>query len=220
MPAKTVVVHSGGLDSTTLLYHLLANGHDVKTLTIDYRQRHLKEAEAARQICKRLGIEHRLVELPQLVQVFGANALTDSTAVLPEGAYSEETISRTTVPNRNMIFLSIAIGWAASLQFDGVAFGAHAGEFTNYPDCQPEFAAAMNAAAAVSHTRPIAVHSPFITWNKTQIVQRGVELGVPFEQTWSCYSGGELHCGRCSTCHDRRQAFANAGVKDPVSYEV
>ena len=215
---RTVVVFSGGLDSTTLLYHLRAEGHEVKALTIDYKQRHDKEIQYATAICQNLGIEHRVVELPGLVAILGNNALTNPDIALPTGEYQDGTIQVTTVPNRNMILLSVAIGWAARLEFNGVAFGAHAGEHTNYPDCKPPFADAMNIAAQKCDWNPISVHAPFIDWNKGQIVKRGLEIDVPFEKTWSCYEGGELHCGKCSTCLDRLAAFAANDAADPVTY--
>lgn len=216
---RTVVVFSGGLDSTTLLYHLLAEGHEVKALTINYKQRHSKEILCATAICNDLRIEHRILELPGLAGIFGTNALTSEVLKVPTGPYQEGTIEVTTVPNRNMILLSLAIGWALSLKYDGVAFGAHAGEHTNYPDCKPPFAAAMNAVAHVCDNQAITVHSPFILWNKGHIVQRGLELGVPFEKTWSCYEGREFHCGKCSTCLDRLAAFAANRTVDSVKYE-
>ena len=213
---KTVVVLSGGLDSTTLLYHLRAEGHEVKALTINYSQRHAREIACAQKICAELGIEHRLVELPGLVSVLGNNALTNTNIDVPTGEYQNGTIQVTTVPNRNMIMLSVAIGWAASMDFNGVAFGAHTGEHTNYPDCKPPFADAMNVAAQVCDWNPIAVYSPFIDWSKGQIVARGIDLGVPFEKTWSCYEGGDEPCGKCSTCLDRKVAFELVSSDDPL----
>src|SRR5262249_33666324 len=155
-----------------------------------------------------------------LAGFFGGNALTNQGVALPEGGYAPETIGVTTVPNRNMVLLSVGIAWAAGLEFDAVAFGAHGGEHTNYPDCQPPFAEAMHLAAGVCDFRPIRVLAPFVTLVKTDIVRRGAELGVPFELTWSCYAGGEFHCGRCGTCIDRKAAFRQAGVKDPTQYEA
>ena len=215
---KTVVVISGGLDSTTLLYDLMDKQHEVKAVSINYQQKHAKELRFAESICNNLGIEHRLIELPGLTQVLGNNALTNSDVEVPSGQYENGTIQITTVPNRNMIFLSVAIGWAATLKFNGVAFGAHAGVHTNYPDCKPVFADAMNAAAMVCDWDPICVYSPFIEFTKADIVRRGIELSVPFEKTWSCYRGGEFHCGSCSTCQDRIAAFEQCGARDPVKY--
>lgn len=214
---RTVVVFSGGLDSTTLVYHLRAAQHEVKALTVDYGQRHSREIAAAKLICEHVGIEQKVVDLSGLIACFGSNALTDATVAVPHGAYQESTMQDTTVPNRNMILLSIAIGWAISLDFDSVAFGAHSGEYTPYPDCRLPFASAMNDAARLCDWNPIEVLSPFIEWDKGDIVKRGNELDVPFELTWSCYQGGDVHCGHCSTCVDRKQAFVANGLIDPVA---
>jgi 7-cyano-7-deazaguanine synthase len=205
---RTVAVFSGGLDSTTLLYYLLALGHEVKAISFDYGQRHRKELDAARAISQLLSIEHRIVNVSGLAEIFGSNALTNNSVAVPHGAYSSDTMQVTVVPTRNMIFLSIATGWAIALGYDSVAFGAHSGEYTPYPDCQPAFAAAVNAAAHVCDVRPIEVLSPFVRWTKGDIVRYGKKTGVPFELTWSCYEGGEKPCGNCSTCIDREEAFA------------
>ena len=215
-PRKTVVVFSGGLDSTTLIYHLRAEGHQIRALSVNYGQRHSRELEAARLIAESLNIEHRIVDLAGLATLFGTNALTDHSVSVPHGGYSPETIPVTTVPNRNMILLALATGWAVATQCDSVAFGAHAGEYTPYPDCQPQFAAAMNAATHVCDGAPIEVLSPFVNWNKGDIVRRGVELGVPFQLTWSCYEGNDAPCGNCSTCLDRQKAFVLNNMSDPA----
>lgn len=216
--SKVVVVYSGGLDSTILLAHLRAEGHELKALSVNYGQRHLeREMGAAAAVCGWLGIERRVVDLTALVGFFGAYTLTAGVA-LPKGEYAADTIGVTTVPNRNMVLLSVGIAWAASLGFDAVAFGVHGGEHTNYPDCLPPFADAMDRAAQVCDFRPIRVLAPFVNWVKADIVQRGAELGVPFELTWSCYAGGETHCGKCGTCVDRRTAFEKARVPDPTEY--
>jgi 7-cyano-7-deazaguanine synthase len=212
---KYVVAFSGGLDSTTLLCHLWAGGHEVKALSADYGQRHgARESQAAAAIAQLLGIERRVVDLTALSAFFGRNSLSDAAVPVPAGAYSEAGMKLTTVPNRNMVLLSVGLAWAASLQFDGVAFGAHGGEYTPYPDCQPAFAEAMDRAAAVCDWRPLRVLAPFATWSKGQIVRRGAELGAPLHLTWSCYQGGETPCGVCGTCVDRARAFAEAGIKD------
>ena len=196
-PRRTIVVLSGGLDSTTLLYHLLDEGHTLKALSVDYGQRHSRELRAATAICAKTGVEHRIVDLSGLAVVFGENALTDKAVDIPLGAYSPETMAVTTVPNRNMILLSIATGWAIASEFTAVAFGAHSGQYTPYPDCQPQFAAAMNAVTHVCENRPIEVLAHFVHWTKADIVKRSHELGVPFELTWSCYEDGEPSCVKC-----------------------
>ncbi len=211
---KTVVVFSGGLDSTTLLYHLIALGHEVKAISFDYGQRHRKELEAASAIATLLSIEHRIVNVSGLAEIFGANALTNDSVAVPHGAYSSETMHVTVVPNRNMIMISIATGWAITLGFDSVAFGAHSGEYTPYPDCQPAFVTAINATTYLCDYHPIAVLAPFTLWAKSDIVKRGSELGVPFQLTWSCYKGDATPCGKCSTCLDRITAFEKSETLD------
>jgi 7-cyano-7-deazaguanine synthase len=204
---KTVVVFSGGLDSTTLLYHLIALGHEVKAISFDYGQRHRKELDAARAIASLLSIEHRIVNVSGLAEIFGANALTNESVAVPHGVYSAETMHVTVVPNRNMIMISIATGWAIAVGYDSVAFGAHSGAYTPYPDCQPAFASAINLASLVCDYKPIEVLAPFVSLTKTDIVRRGKELGVDFDLTWSCYEGEESPCGKCSTCCDRINAI-------------
>ena len=219
MPQRTIVVFSGGLDSTTLLYHQRAAGDEVRALSVDYGQRHrTAELAAARTITEALGVEHRVLDLRGLVGFFGPNGLPDAGVTLPEGEYSPETMALTVVPNRNMVLLAVALAWASSSGADAVAFGAHGGVYTPYADCTPGFAAAMHAAARVCDARPLAVLAPFVTWSKAAVVRRAVELGVPLGRTWSCYAGGPRHCGRCGTCLDRRAAFAEAGVADPTGY--
>jgi 7-cyano-7-deazaguanine synthase len=217
---QTVVIYSGGLDSTTLLYHLRAEGHEVKALSVNYRQRHLdRELAAATAICTRLGVEHRTVDLTALVGFLGQNSLSDPSIAVPESEYTTPTMQLTTVPNRNMVMLSVGLAWAVSLDYDAVAFGAHGGEYTPYPDCQPAFAEAMDEAAQVCDWKPRRVLAPFVNLDKAGVVRRGAELEVPFELTWSCYKGGAQHCGKCGTCLDRREAFRKAGVPDPTRYQ-
>jgi 7-cyano-7-deazaguanine synthase len=124
----------------------------------------------------------------------------------------------TTVPNRNMILLALGLAWAAHCHFDAAAFAAHAGLTVTYPDCRPEFAQSLDAAARLCDWEPLRVLAPFVTWTKGEVVRRGAALGVPFARTWSCYVGGSRHCGTCGTCRDRREAFAAAGVADPTEY--
>jgi 7-cyano-7-deazaguanine synthase len=219
--ADVIALFSGGLDSTTLLYQLRAEGHSLRALSVDYGQRHGRhELACARELAAEFGIDWRPLDLTSLVQFFGQNSLTNSTVAVPDGAYSTDTMAKTLVPNRNMVLLSVAIAWAIDTSSTAVAFGAHGGTYTPYPDCRPAFATAMDSTARVCHTTPIEVWAPFVHWSKADIVKRGAELGVPFERTWSCYRGGKQHCGQCGTCLDRRAAFLESGVPDPTEYEV
>jgi len=125
----------------------------------------------------------------------------------------------TAVPNRKMVLLSVAIAWAVSLKCEAVAIGAYRGQYTAYPDCHPAFAEAMARAARVCHDTPFQVLASFVHWDKAGIIRRGAELGVPFEDAWSCYNGGEMHCGKCGECIDRRSPFEKAGVPGAIQYE-
>ena len=215
---KSLVVHSGGMDSTVLLYQLLQAGDEVKALSINYGQRHSRELEAARALCAELGVEHRVADLSGLSDLLAGSALTSSDIEVPEGHYAEDNMKATVVPNRNMILLSVAAGWAISSKYDSIAYAAHTGEHSIYPDCRNEFAEALDGAIRLADWHEVSLYRPFVDMTKADIVSVGAKLGVPFEKTWSCYKGQNLHCGRCGTCVERREAFYLAGVEDPTTY--
>lgn len=217
---KAVVLFSGGLDSTVLVHHLLQEKADLKLLSIDYGQRHHKEIISSTQIAESLGVPHFLLSLPSLGQLLGGSALTDQEISLPEGHYAEESMKATVVPNRNMILLSLAAGHAISLKYDTVAYAAHAGDHTIYPDCRPEFADSMARALTLADWSSINLLRPFVHWSKADLVRHGKKLGVPFEKTWSCYAGGDVHCGKCGTCVERKEAFKLVGLSDPTQYKA
>lgn len=217
MVMRIVLIHSGGLDSTVLLYKLRADGHELRCLGVDYGQRHRRELDAGQAICHDLGVEYRIADLRGLRPLLGGSALTDDVPV-PDGHYTDDTMKTTIVPNRNMIMLSAAIGWAVSLKYDAVAYAAHAGDHTIYPDCRPAFVEAVRNAARLCDWRSIELLTPFVDQTKADIVRIGAGLGVPFAKTWSCYKGGEIHCGTCGTCVERREAFQKAGIADPTVY--
>ena len=216
---KTIVTYSGGLDSTVLLYHLLAEGHKVSALSVNYGQRHSIELERAAEICRRLDIPFETVDLSSINSLLSGSSLTSPEIEVAEGHYTEENMKTTVVPNRNMILLSLAAAKAISTGASQVAYAAHRGDHAIYPDCRNEFADAMAQAISLCDWQDIELSRPFVHWTKADIVHRGAELQVPFELTWSCYKGGEKHCGRCGTCVERREAFYLAGVKDPTKYE-
>lgn len=217
---KAVVLFSGGLDSTVLVHHLLQEKADLKLLSIDYGQRHHKEIISSTQIAESLGIPHFVLSLPSLGQLLGGSALTDQEISLPEGHYAEESMKATVVPNRNMILLSLAAGHAISLKYDTVAYAAHAGDHTIYPDCRPEFADSMAHALTLADWSSINLLRPFVHWSKADLVRHGKKIGVPFEKTWSCYAGGDVHCGKCGTCVERKEAFELVGLSDPTQYKA
>jgi 7-cyano-7-deazaguanine synthase len=215
---KTVLTLSGGMDSTVLLYHLKAMGHHVRCLSVDYGQRHRKELVAAAVIARGADCEHRVADLSGLGFLFAGSSQTSPEIAVPEGHYAEPSMKTTVVPNRNMVLLSLATAWAVATKSDYVAYAAHAGDHAIYPDCRKEFADTMSKAIELCDWHPVFLARPFIDKTKADIVKEGIQLGVPFDKTWSCYKGGEYHCGACGTCVERKEAFQLAGAKDPVCY--
>jgi len=201
-----------------LLHSLIAQRTEVHALAVDYGQRHRKELAFAQNLCATLGVVFEIANLTGITKFLGS-ALTRNDPI-PEGRYAEDSMQATVVPNRNMIMLSVAAGWAMSLKADAVAYAAHAGDHTIYPDCRPEFANALDAAIRLGDWHQVYLYRPFVGKTKAELVTLGASLGVPFENTWSCYKGGEKHCGVCGTCIERREAFCEAGVDDPTEYAV
>jgi 7-cyano-7-deazaguanine synthase len=216
---KTVLVYSGGLDSTVLMHQLLADGDQVLALSVDYGQRHRVELQYAQQSAEHVGVEWRLADLSSVGQLLGGSSLTSPEIAVPHGHYAQQSMKQTVVANRNMIMLSVAAGWAISQRADRVAYAAHTGDHAIYPDCRPEFAEAVDRAIRLADWHEVYLYCPFVRLTKAQIVARGAELGVDFGHTWSCYEGGAIHCGRCGTCFERREAFLESGVPDPTEYE-
>jgi 7-cyano-7-deazaguanine synthase len=215
---NVILIHSGGMDSTVLLYQLRSEGRGVRCLSVDYGQRHRRELDAARLICGDLGVESRVADLRGVAPLLAGSSLTSPELAVPEGHYADESMRLTVVPNRNMLMLSLGIAWAVSTKSDAVAYAAHSGDHTIYPDCRPEFIAAMREAAALCDWRRIELLAPFAGMDKADIARLGAKLGVPFEKTWTCYKGLERHCGRCGACVERREAFSRAGLLDPTDY--
>jgi len=217
---KAVVVLSGGLDSTTLLYDAVKKYDEVHALTVNYGQRHDKEIEAAILTCKKLDVKHQSIDLHLLGKRLLSGSSLTSNIDVPEGHYADENMKQTVVPNRNMILLSLAVGYAVSLKADVVLYGAHAGDHDIYPDCRIEFIEAMKKAIALCDWHKVELEAPYWFMTKGQIVKRGLELGVPYADTWTCYNGREKACGKCGSCVERLEAFKENGVDDPIEYEV
>lgn len=219
---KAIVILSGGMDSATVAYHVKEQGYEIHSLSFDYGQRHLRELDAARTIARVLGIKHSTIDLIEVGELLKGSALTDTIDV-PDGHYTEASMKLTVVPNRNALFLSIAWGVAVAEGAEIVAAGMHAGDHLTYPDCRPDFIAAMDHAlrlATEGHRLDnLHLYVPFLLQTKGQIVQEGNRLGVPFAETWTCYKGGDQHCGTCGACRSRQDAFKSAGVDDPTTYQ-
>ncbi|MEZ0071682.1 7-cyano-7-deazaguanine synthase QueC [Planotetraspora sp. GP83] len=219
-----VVVASGGLDSTTLAYWLTAKGAAQLTLLgVDYGQRHRVELSYLIGTAKALGAAYVQLDLPGLATLMTGSALTDARVSVPHGHYTDLSMRATVVPDRNALFLDLAVALAATAKADAVAFGAHAGDHPIYPDCRPGFVQAYRQMSAKATEGFVAdgfqVVTPFIAMSKAEIVRLGADLGVPFAHTWSCYLGGRRHCGRCGTCVERKEAFSLARVDDPTDYD-
>jgi 7-cyano-7-deazaguanine synthase len=214
---KVVSLFSGGIDSTTLLYYLLAKKYDVNALMFNYGQRHRKELQSASWILDKLRINNKLVDIRNIGELIAKGSITGNEEV-PEGHYAAENMKSTIVPNRNMIMLAIAVGYAETIGAERVAYAAHAGDHFIYPDCRPMFVSDLNKTIKDATEDRVNLTTPFICNTKAEIVKIGSELNVPFELTWSCYKGGEYHCGKCGTCTERKEAFKLARVKDPTIY--
>lgn len=215
---KTVILLSGGLDSTVALHAAAAAGSVVAGVSFDYGAKH-RAAELACAVwqCNRLGVPHRILDLGFMGGLFRSSLLAGG-GEIPEGHYEEPSMRATVVPFRNGIMLAIAAGVAESLDAGSVTIAAHGGDHAIYPDCREEFLAPMAAAMEAGTYARIALRRPFVDVAKADIVRRGQALGVDFSRTWSCYKGGTMHCGRCGTCTERREAFLLAGVADPTPY--
>ena len=224
-----VILCSGGLDSTVLM--ALALSYDkalgveknVNALGILYGQRHAKELIAAASICKALGVPYEQVDLSDLRRLWTGSSQTDDAVPVPHGHYKADTMKATVVPNRNLTMLSVAAGYALSLDSEAgmvdIGYAAHSGDHAIYADCRPEFIVNARRTLLRVDERPAHLWTPFMRQSKTEIVKLGDQLGAPLHLTWSCYEGGELHCGLCGTCVERKEAFQEAGVPDPTVYQ-
>lgn len=213
----SVIIVSGGLDSITLLYDKAET--IALAISFDYGQNHSrKELPYAEYHCQKLGIPHITIPLTFMHQYFKSSLLEGAEAI-PEGHYEEENMKSTVVPFRNGIMLAIATGIAESHELKRVYIANHGGDHTIYPDCRPEFIDAMDKATSAGTFVDVRVEAPYTNISKADIVRRGDALGIDYAKTWSCYKGSEMHCGKCGTCVERKEAFADAGVEDPTEYE-
>ncbi len=214
----SVIIYSGGLDSTTLLYEECERV--ALAVTFDYGSNHAAhEIACARHHCALLGIEHLVIELAFMAKYFESSLLSGADAI-PDGNYNDSNMHSTVVPFRNGIMLSVACGLAESRGLKRVLIANHGGDHAIYPDCRPEFVAAMDAAMQAGTYEGVTLVAPYTNISKADIVRRGTQMGIDYGETYSCYRGGEHHCGRCGTCTERREAFLEAGIPDPTQYET
>ena len=216
MDKDSVIIVSGGMDSVTLLYEYkdrIALG-----ISFDYGSNHnSKEIPFAKLHCERLGIKHITIPLDFTHQYFKSSLLEGADAI-PEGHYEDENMKSTVVPFRNGIMLAIAAGIAESNGLSHVMIANHGGDHAIYPDCRPEFISAMSQATKAGSYNGVTVLAPYTNISKSDIARHGKALGIDYTETWSCYKGGEKHCGKCGTCVERKEALQEAGIEDKTEY--
>ena len=211
-----LIILSGGMDSVTMLYEY--RERIALALTFDYGSNHAEnEIACARLHCERLGIRHIIIPLDFIHRYFTSSLLQGGDAI-PEGHYTSENMASTVVPFRNGIMLSIACGMAESNGLKFVMIANHGGDHTIYPDCRDEFIQAMSQAMNAGTDTNVQVFAPYTNITKADIARRGKSLGLDYSETWSCYKGGNVHCGKCSTCIERKEAMVEAGIKDTTKY--
>lgn len=216
MKDKLIIV-SGGMDSITMLHEYAQE--IALAVTFDYGSNHAKkEIPFARLHCERLGIEHIVIPLSFMHDYFKSSLLEGASAI-PEGHYEDENMKSTVVPFRNGIMLSIAAGLAESRNLKFIMIANHAGDHAIYPDCRATFIDAMNEAVAYGTYEGVRIFAPYTGITKGQIAERGKLLGIEYRETWSCYKGGDKHCGKCGTCVERKEALEYAGINDLTEYE-
>ncbi len=213
----SVIILSGGMDSTTMLYEY--KEHIAIAVSFDYGSKHnAKEIECAKYHCEQLGVKHLIIPLAFMQQYFKSSLLIGGEEI-PEGHYADENMKSTVVPFRNGIMLAIAAGIAESNGLKHVMMANHGGDHAIYPDCRPEFVSAMSEAVSAGTYENLTILAPYTDITKTDIAMRGKKLGIDYGKTWSCYKGGEHHCGKCGTCVERKEALRDAGIEDTTIYE-
>lgn len=214
----SILILSGGMDSTTLLYDM--KERIALAISFDYGSNHnAREIGYAKQHCCRLGIRHFVIKLDFMRDYFKSSLLDGADAV-PEGSYADENMKSTVVPFRNGIMLAVAVGIAESEGLKYVMMANHGGDHAIYPDCRPEFVRAMSDATKAGTYPGIEVLAPYTNLTKADIARRGKQLGIDYSETWSCYKGGDKHCGKCGTCVERKEALREAGIEDTTEYEI
>lgn len=215
----TVAIYSGGMDSFTLVNELLLDERLHSCLSFDYGQRHKKELDYACAWARRHSVPHTVVNLTSAAfHCMTGSALTRGRDV-PEGHYAAENMKQTVVPNRNAVMLSLAIAYAVAHGLDRVSFGAHAGDHEIYPDCRPEFVDLMNKVGLTANWHPVRVEAPYLTYTKYHILSIGFVMNLDYSESWTCYKGHSIACGKCGSCQERLAAFDRHGMMDPLDYE-
>ncbi len=217
MEKDSLIIVSGGMDSITLLHE--RKDTIALAVSFDYGSNHnAREIPFARLHCQRLGIRHVVIPLAFMQQYFKSSLLEGADAI-PDGHSADSNMKSTVVPFRNGIMLSIAVGIAESNSLKRVLIANHGGDHAIYPDCRPEFITAIDAAAKAGTYVDVAIEAPYTNISKTDIARRGKSLAIDYSETWSCYKGGEKHCGKCGTCVERKEALRDAGIIDTTQYE-
>ena len=216
MEKDSLIIVSGGMDSITLLHE--RKDTIALAVSFDYGSNHnAREIPFARLHCQRLGIRHVVIPLA-FMQQYSKRALLEGADAIPDGHYADSNMKSTVVPFRNGIMLSIAVGIAESNSLRRVLIANHGGDHAIYPDCRPEFITAIDAAAKAGTYVDVAIEAPYTNISKTDIARRGKSLAIDYSETWSCYKGGQVHCGTCGTCVERKEALREAGIADPTVY--
>jgi 7-cyano-7-deazaguanine synthase len=211
---KAVVILSGGPDSTTVAYWAKAQGYLVTGITFNYGQKAQKEIKIAEKIANTLGIEHKIIDLSSLTDIYqGITSLVDEKLEVTH-SFTDPII----VPFRNGVFMAVTVAYSSGVNAFNVFYGAHSSDEPFYPDCRQEFYEAFQKAARLGTEKPIIIKSPFSGYKKSEIIKTALKLGVPLDETWSCYLNEEHHCGRCESCNNRKIAFKEAKVSDPTIY--
>lgn len=216
MKKDSIIIVSGGMDSVTLLYD--CKDRIALAVSFDYGSNHNgKEIPFAELHCKRLGIRHITIKLDFMRKYF-ASSLLEGADAIPEGHYADENMKSTVVPFRNGVMLSIAVGIAESNGLQHVMMANHSGDHAVYPDCRPDFVESFGKAAIAGTYNNVTLLAPYTNLTKADIARKGKQLGIDYSETWSCYKGGDVHCGKCGTCVERREALAIAGIADTTVY--
>ena len=214
----SIIVLSGGMDSAVLMAHALEQGKKVGAVSFDYGSKHnTRELPMAQGLCESWGVDHQIIHLPFINQLFSSSLLSSGEEI-PDGSYMESNMKSTVVPFRNGIMLSIAAGYAESVSAKEVLLGSHSGDHHLYPDCRPEFNHAFAHAVNLGTDGQVKIRFPFSHMDKRDIGDLGRELEVNFTRTWTCYKGGEIHCGTCGACDERKYALRYDQGLDPTEY--